>query len=82
MPIWMQSFSIDLFLLIGLRLFPRIHCWHFIVLWQKHPKIEFDIDNKGPVSISDYTALLDSMTLEDAKGLRTVQSLISVSVLM
>lgn len=36
----------------------------------KHPKIEFDIDNKGPVSISDYTALLDSMTLEDAKGLR------------
>ncbi len=36
----------------------------------KHPKIDFDIDNKGPVSISDYTALLDSMTLEDAKGLR------------
>ena len=49
----------------------------------KHPKIEFDIDNKGPVSISDYTALLDSMTLEDAKGLRdgTVSHL-SISCLL
>lgn len=37
---------------------------------EKHPKIEFDMDNKGPVSISGYTGLLDSMTLEEAKGLR------------
>lgn len=36
----------------------------------KLSEIDFDVDNKGPVSISDYTALLDSMTLDEAKGLK------------